>query len=390
MTPPTKGSATISTDGTYTYTPNSTFEGLDSIGFVACSGGECGYTASATCTGSVCSPGTLYIGVAQGTTTTSKEATDSGVSQNVTNLTAGVSWNGKPANDAQFQKQIHILSNIYAPNQTSGATGSDNQSPITVNSETGEVSVAPRATPGTYTIKTLMCLSMKSQSSMDLIKKMIPISSAFSDSSVAVNLYGPTPCVNQITYIMVDSTPIAQDDAFSTWVNMNLRDSVAKNDVYPVGAIFSLINDVHFGKLRFLKNGEFRYNPKARFRGVDTFTYSLCEPAPRSSICSIATVSLNVGTVKLTQKALLLSASKTEAQSNGPIVLHVKGGSTHSKPVFTVLPSKGANCRITGSASTRLLRIFGTTGMNCTVTASKSGNKVYDSIVSNAVTVTLK
>lgn len=390
VTPPTRGTATIATDGTYTYTPSSGFEGLDSIGYVGCSGGACGYTSSAACTGSICSPGALYVGVGQGTTTTSKEATVSGVQQNVTNVTSGISWNGQPASDPQFMKQIYVISNLATSTQGTTVTAGENQNPVSVNTQTGEISVAPRAVPATYTVKTLLCLSLKAQSSLEKLKKLLPIDAAFADASTDVNLHGPMPCVNQTTYVLVDSTLIAQDETLSTWINMNLTGSVATNDTYPVGAAFSLVSNVQHGKLRFFENGLFRYNPKDNFRGVDAFSYSLCEPAPKSSLCSIASVTLNVGTVKLTQKPLVLSAGRTSTTENRPVRLYEKGGSTHSEAVFTAVSSKGANCRITGSGSTRLLRILGTSGMYCTATATKRGNKVYEPIASNAVTVTLQ
>lgn len=391
LTAPTHGVATVETDGAYSYVSDSGYEGLDSIGYVGCSGGPCGLTSPNTCSGLLCNPGTLYIGVAQTIRTVSKEMAVSGTQQNVTNVTSGVTWNGQSVNSPQFTRKIYVLSNEGVSTPLDGRTASAViQNPISVNTQTGDILGAPEATPGTYKVKTLLCVNASSQSLLNRLWELMSIRAAFAGASTDVNLQGAAPCLNQTTNVLVSSAVIARDYTFNTWLNKPVVGSVAVNDTFPVGSKFSVLTNTKYGKLKFRTDGSFRYKPKRRFKGVDAFTYTLCEPAPRSNVCAIGNVTLNVGTVKLAQKPLLLSASTSATPANSPVELKSKGGSVPVIPTFTAVSTAGADCRIKGSGSTRELQISGVSGSSCTIMAVKEGNVKFEAVTSNSVTVTLQ
>ena len=315
-----------------------------------------------------------------------------GNQQNITNVTSGVSWNGQPANSPQFVRTIYVLSNEGVPLPTPAARTAfaATQNPISVNTTAGEITVAPNAPRGTYAVKTLLCLTAAKQSRLEKLWDLLSIKPAFADGTTDVNLQGAAPCVNQTTNILVDSTLIAQDDTFNTWINQSVSGSVATNDTDPTGSIFSVASEVAHGKLTFKADGSFTYKPKSHYKGSDAFKYGLCEPAPKSSICTSANVTLNIGTVKMTQRALVLTAGHETTSATTPVRLIAKGGSVNAVPTFTAVSSAGANCKITGSGSTRELHVSGVAGGSCSVTAVKQGNKRYEPVTSNAVTVTLQ
>lgn len=315
-----------------------------------------------------------------------------GTQQNITNVVSGVTWNGQPANSPQIIRTIYVLSNegVPAPTPAARTASAATQNPISVNTQTGEITVAPNAARGTYTVKTLLCLTGGSQSYLEKLWDLFSIQAAYADGTTDVNLHGAAPCVNQTTNILVDSTLIAQDDTFNTWINQTVSGSVATNDTFPTGSIFSIQSDVAHGKLTFKADGSFTYKPKNHFKGSDAFKYELCEPAPKSSICTTGNVTLNIGTVKMSQRPLVLTASKAITTVNAPVRLNAKGGSVHAIPVFTAVSSIGADCKITGSGSTRTLKVTGTIGATCAVTATKQGNKRYEPVTSDSVTVTLQ
>jgi len=239
-------------------------------------------------------------------------------------------------------------------------------------------------------VKTLLCLSNQNQSTLERLFDFLPIKAAFADTSTTVNLEGSGPCVNETTNVLVDSTLVAQNDTVNTWIHLPVSASVALNDAYPTGSVFSLKTTVAHGKLIFNEDGSFTYSPKGLFKGVDGFTYGLCEPDPKSTVCATAAVTLNVGTVKLAQHVLNLTASRTTTSVNLPVKLVAKGGDVSAIPAFNAVSSAGAYCKIRGSGSLRTLRIRGETGATCTVTATKRGNKEFEPVTSNSVTVTLQ
>lgn len=171
---------------------------------------------------------------------------------------------------------------------------------------------------------------------------------------------------------------------------MTVAGSVAANDQVPAGAGYRLINDVKKGTLTFSSDGSFSYRPRKNFRGVDGFSYTLCPQNSATQPCSNTTVTLNIGTVKLKQRPLALTATRATTTGKIQVRLRAKGGSVSAIPAFRAVPKNGARCRHTGSGSSRWLRIIGGSGASCTMTATKKGSTIYVPVTSDPVTVTLE
>ena len=108
--------------------------------------------------------------------------------------------------------------------------------------------------------------------------------------------------VATITVTPVNDPPVAIDDLFYIQRNLQISATVAPNDKDPDNdpLIFSLITQPTNGTITFNVNGSFTYQPRSGFKGRDTFNYRICDPF---GLCDEATVDLIIQplvTVKLT------------------------------------------------------------------------------------------
>lgn len=86
--------------------------------------------------------------------------------------------------------------------------------------------------------------------------------------------------------------PTLSSDSFSATVGSQLFGNVATNDTIPQNAAVSVISQSLSGTLVLAVDGSFNYTPQAGFTGDEFFTYSVCHPAPNSSVCSTALAQL--------------------------------------------------------------------------------------------------
>ena len=91
--------------------------------------------------------------------------------------------------------------------------------------------------------------------------------------------------------------PDAVDDFDTTPTDVDLVDSVAINDVYPAGSVFTEgpLSDPATGSLTFFADGSFVFNPTPTFAGVVTFPYTVCLPLPNDTVCDSAIQTIVVG-----------------------------------------------------------------------------------------------
>ncbi|MEY4684904.1 MAG: hypothetical protein RLZ25_1363 [Pseudomonadota bacterium] len=75
---------------------------------------------------------------------------------------------------------------------------------------------------------------------------------------------------------------------------------------------------------------------------------------------------------------------------NGSVRLLARGGDVRRPPRFTAVSKNGAKCFIHGAGYSRRMKLRGSVGGSCSVTASNSGNKIFDSVTSNTVTVNIR
>ncbi len=99
-----------------------------------------------------------------------------------------------------------------------------------------------------------------------------------------------------ITVNPVDDTPNANDDSESTDEDGILNSDVSTNDTgledTPVN--YSVLTDVSNGTLTLNSDGTFTYEPNDGFNGTDSFVYEVCD---EDGDCSTATVTITVNSV---------------------------------------------------------------------------------------------
>jgi uncharacterized repeat protein (TIGR01451 family) len=92
--------------------------------------------------------------------------------------------------------------------------------------------------------------------------------------------------------------PHAVNDNYTTAYQTPVNGNVATADTYPAGAVFTSTSAPSNGTLSAPVNaatGAYTYTPAAGFSGTDSFTYTVCLPAPNGTLCSTATDTLVVG-----------------------------------------------------------------------------------------------
>jgi len=106
----------------------------------------------------------------------------------------------------------------------------------------------------------------------------------------------PTICdqaTATITVTPVNDVPVATDDFASVAEDGVLNSVVFLNDSAPDGETFALVSGPSNGTLVFNPDGTYTYTPNPNFNGVDTFVYEICDDVAPFA-CSQATVTINV------------------------------------------------------------------------------------------------
>ena len=89
--------------------------------------------------------------------------------------------------------------------------------------------------------------------------------------------------------------PSAVDDTGATPANTPLNASVAANDITLPGSSYSVTALPTNGALTLnTATGRYTYTPNAGYSGTDTFTYSVCLPAPNAALCDSAVATITV------------------------------------------------------------------------------------------------
>ncbi len=239
---PTNGSVTLNDDGTYTYTPNTSFSGTDTFGYTVC---------EPTPNQALCSTATVTVTVGSNTVTPQP---DSSTTPFATPVTTDV-----VANDTTIAAPLNPASVTVTTAATNGT--------VVCNSPTaGNCTYTPNAGfSGVDTYTYQVC-----------------------DTST------PTPaCGTAVVTIGVG--PKANADTNSTPQNTAVNGNASTNDVYPPGSTFSKTTDPTNGSVTVNSDGSYTYTPDTNFSGTDTFTYTVCEAAPNNALCSTATVTVTGG-----------------------------------------------------------------------------------------------
>jgi hypothetical protein len=115
--------------------------------------------------------------------------------------------------------------------------------------------------------------------------------------SFVYNVCLPTPntAVCDIATATIVVGPNADNDNYTTPFNTPLGANVNVNDEYPAGSSFNQLTDPPNGSIVFAPNGSFLFVPDSGFSGVTSFDYEVCLASPYAYLCETATVTITVG-----------------------------------------------------------------------------------------------
>ena len=231
-TDPSNGSVTVNSDGTYTYTPDADFTGVDSFTYTVCLPAP-----NAT----LCDTATVTIAVGP-------DAVDD---------------SGAATTNSAFDGDV--TGNDTYPVDSTFATATDpSNGSVTVNSD------------GTYTYT----------SDVDFMG---------TDSfTYTVCLPAPNATLCDTATVSLSVGPDAVNDSDTTTVDVDLDGDVTGNDDYLPGSAFTKTTDPANGTVTVNSDGTYTYTPDAGFMGTDSFTYTVCLPAPNATLCDPATVNIDI------------------------------------------------------------------------------------------------
>jgi hypothetical protein len=230
---PKNGTATVNTDGTFTYTPTMGFSGIDTFTYQVCLPSP---------NNTVCDTARVVIKVGP-------------VAQDDTNTTP---FNEPVSNTV-------VTNDSYPMGSTFGKVADPKKGTVTVNSD------------GTYTYTPNTGFT------------------GIDTFTYQVCLPSPNSSVCDTARVIITVGPDAQNDAFSTPHNTAVNKTVVTNDTYPTGSTFGKVTDPKKGTVTVNTDGTFTYTPNPGFTGIDTFTYRVCLPVPNNTICDTARVVVVVG-----------------------------------------------------------------------------------------------
>jgi hypothetical protein len=238
--PPSNGSLTLNADGSFTYTPNAGFTGLDAFTYTDNSGATASNTA------------TVVIQVQQGATLHAANDIYS-IPENGT-LTVGVD-HGVLSNDPHVPGTTLTAALVTGPVNGSLTLNSDGSFTYTPNAGfTGADTFSYQANDGT------------------------------SNSNVAVATIYVLPADHQ--------PPTAVDDFYSgtpgTPLVVTAADGVLDNDVSNGATLTAtLVNQPANGTVTLNSDGSFTYTPNANFQGNDVFTYQDSDGTTTSNVAAV-------------------------------------------------------------------------------------------------------
>ncbi len=258
VTPPSNGTLVLNPDGTYTYTPNTNFNGADSFTYEVCDDGS----------PSLCTTATVNITV-DSVNDTPVALDDSGTTPEDTPLSGTTTL----VNDSDVENHNLTV----------------NTTPVTPPSN-GTLVLNP---DGTYTYTPNANFNGADSFTYEVCDDGSPIECT-------------TATVN-ITIDSVNDTPVALDDSGTTPEDTSLNGTTVLVNDSDVETVTLVINTTPItapsnGTVVINPDGTYTYTPNSNFNGTDSFVYEVCDDAS-PALCTTATVNITVDSVNDTPVA---------------------------------------------------------------------------------------
>jgi VCBS repeat-containing protein len=301
VTDVSNGALTLNADGSFDYTPNADFNGVDSFTYVANDGALNSTPATVTITVAAHNDAPVALN--------DNYATDEDTALNI-------AASGVLANDTDTEGSP--LTSILVTNVSNGA--------LTLNAD-GSFDYTPNADYfGTDSF-------------------------TYVANDGALN---STPATVTITVNAVNDAPVALDDSYSVAEDGSLNiaaDGVLANDTDVEGDGLTAILDVNAsnGILSFNADGSFDYTPNADFNGIDSFTYLANDGALNSTpaTVTIAVNALNDAPVALDDNYATDEDSALNIAASGVLA---NDTDTEGSPLTAILVTNASNGALTLNA----------------------------------------
>ena len=284
---PSNGTVVLNANGTYTYTPNANFVGVDVFTYQVCNNG----------TPSMCTTASVSVEVREVLTAGTNQAPIASNDNTATPSGVSIVINVK-ANDFDPQGGI-----IYNPTLVGTATGGT----PSVNPD-GTISFVPTlGFVGNAIFKYLICDN--------------GTPSLCDTATVTVTVYPNTAQGNV--------PPVANNDAFPIVRDISFVGTVAANDFdqNPGQTLsYTATTTPLHGSVTLLSNGQFSYVPTTGFVGVDSFKYQVCDNNTPTITCATATAYFNVAPTASTPTnvAPVINNDVTTTYANNAVNIAVK------------------------------------------------------------------
>ena len=162
--------------------------------------------------------------------------------------------------------------------------------------------------------------------------------------------------------------PDAANDSADTAYGISLNGTVAGNDLYPNGSVFTKTVGPAHGTTSFNPDGSYSYAPSSGFSGSDNFTYQVCLPSPNQSLCDSATVTIDVGK----ENQLISFGAIPKLFVGGTATVSAIGGGSVNPVIFS---SKTTDVCTAGQTNGRF--ITGIKVGECIIVANQMGDDHY-------------
>ncbi|WP_246197909.1 Ig-like domain-containing protein [Chitinophaga agrisoli] len=338
VTAPVNGTVILNADGSFTYTPNANFSGLDSLIYRVCDNGTPSLCDTATVIFNVSAANDAPIAIRDSLNVTENTPATGNVLTNDSdpdgnNLTASLVT--APVNGTVVLNADGSFT--YTPNYNYSGTDSliyqvcDNGTPSLCDTATlifniSAVNIAPIAVRDTINITENTAATgnvLTNDNDPDGDDLTTSLVTTAVNGTVVLNANGSFTYTPNTNYSGVDSfiyricdngipslcdtatviinisavnePPIAVNDSFSIRTQQQLIGNVLTNDTDPQGGNLtaSLISGVTHGTLQLNANGSFTYTSTGSFTGIDSFIYRVCSAGP-APVCDTATVYITV------------------------------------------------------------------------------------------------